>query len=81
MEAKSEKFQRLAEARVSKAISMLRSISKLSNRSHYEYSEEDVRRIFQFLRKELEHSKATFDVALTRDATKGFQLREGDDGK
>ena len=40
---KKEKFKKLAERRVNKAISMLRLISNLSNRSLYEFSDGDVK--------------------------------------
>ena len=43
MADKREKFVKLAEARVSKALKELQLIGNLSNRSAYEYSEEDVK--------------------------------------
>lgn len=81
METKSDRFQRLAEARVTKAISMLRSISKLSNRSHYEYSPEDVQQIFQAIKRETESAKAAFDIGLKRDGDSGFHLGGKENGK
>ena len=38
---------------VNNAITNIRSIGKLTNKSRYEYSESDVRRIYLFSRKKL----------------------------
>ena len=61
MESKSEKFQRLAEARTTKAITALRSLGKLSNRSHYDYDQEQIKLIFSTLKKELDDSRSQFE--------------------
>ncbi len=76
MEAKSDRFKRLAEARVNKALACLRSIGKLSNRGHYEYGEDEVRKIFQTLKKELEESKGEFDKAIARERKSNFRLKD-----
>lgn len=61
METKRDKFVRLAEARTNKAIDMIRLISNLSNKNNYEYSEEDVQKIFSTIEKELKNAKAKFN--------------------
>lgn len=76
VEAKSERFRRLAEARVNKALGCLRSIGKLSNKGHYEYSEEEVRKIFQTLKRELDDSKSEFDKAIARGNKNNFKLKD-----
>jgi hypothetical protein len=76
VEAKSDRFTRLAEARVNKAIACLRSIGKLSNRGHYEYSEEEIRKIFQSLRKELDDARSEFEIALARESKNNFRLKD-----
>ena len=76
MEAKSDRFKRLAEARVNKALACLRSIGKLSNRGHYDYGEEEVRKIFQTLKRELDDSKSEFDKALARESKNNFRLND-----
>ncbi len=76
VEAKSDKFKRLAEARVNKAIACLRSIGKLSNRGHYEYSEEEIRKIFQSLKKELEDARSEFEIAIARESKNNFRLKD-----
>ncbi len=57
---KRQKFVSLAEARVSRALQAIRVIGNLSNRSTYEYTDEDVRRIVKALSAELESVQARF---------------------
>ena len=47
MRDKRKKFVELAEARVNRTVKDIRLIGNLSNRGSYEYSEKDVREIFQ----------------------------------
>ncbi len=54
------KFIELANKRVNRAIRDMRLIGNLSNRSAYDYAEEDVRKILRALQKELETVKARF---------------------
>ena len=46
MENKKERFIRIAENRTNKIIDMLNLLGNCSNKSNYDYSEEDVKRIF-----------------------------------
>lgn len=58
---KRAKFIELANNRVNRAIKEIRLISNLANRSAYEYSEEDSRKIARAIQKELDLMKARFD--------------------
>ncbi len=60
MRDKRGKFKSLAESRVNRAIKDIRLIGNLSNRSAYAYSEDDVRKIFRALQKELDAAKNRF---------------------
>lgn len=60
MRDKRKKFVQLAEARVTRAIVQLRLVGNLSNRSAYEFSEDDVRKIFAALQRELNTAKSRF---------------------
>lgn len=60
MRDKRGKFKSLAESRVNRAIKDIRLIGNLSNRSAYAYSEDDVRKIFRALQKELDTAKNRF---------------------
>lgn len=55
---KRKKFVELAERRTVNAIRAIRVISKLGNRSAYEYDEADVRKIVAALTKEIDSLKA-----------------------
>jgi hypothetical protein len=58
--AKRDKFVELAVKRVTRAMKDMRLIGNLSNRSAYEYNEEDVKKIVRALQKELDGIKARF---------------------
>jgi hypothetical protein len=55
-----ERFVTLAEARTSKALSSIRLIGNLSNRSNYQYTEQDVNRIVRALNQEIADLKRRF---------------------
>lgn len=60
IETKHEKFVRLVEARTNKAAEMIRLIGNCANKGSYDYSEEDVKKIFTYLEKELKNARAKF---------------------
>lgn len=60
METKKEKFVRVAESRTNKIISMIRLLGNCSNRAAYEYSEKDIKKIFNAIEAELKAAKGKF---------------------
>lgn len=60
MRDKRKKFVQLAEARVNRAIKDIRLVGNLSNRAAYAYTEEDAKKIFRVLLKEIETARARF---------------------
>lgn len=72
---KRDNFVRLAEARVTRAIDAMRVIGNLSNRSNYEYNEEDVKTIINTLQTELTALKAQFKTRPGMSA-QGFRLKK-----
>ena len=70
---KRAKFVELAENRVNRAIKDLRLIGNLSNRSAYEFTEDDVRKIFRVLQRELDGAKKRFSSGGKSDAD-GFRI-------
>lgn len=58
-----EKFVRLANARVNRAIEAIRLVGNLSNRSNYAYLQEDVDKIFRSLSAELKICRQRFDYS------------------
>lgn len=59
-ETKRERFVRLAEARTNKILEMLRLLGNCSSRSNYDYTDEDIKKIFGALEKELKNTKNRF---------------------
>lgn len=60
MKDKRESFVRLAEARMNRALKDIRLIGNLSNKSAYSYTEEDVKKMFRALQREIESSRSKF---------------------
>lgn len=57
MENKKENFKRISENRVSKILVLLFQLTNLSNSSYYEYTDEDIEKIFAAIEKETKKSK------------------------
>ncbi|MGI6359452.1 MAG: hypothetical protein ACOX02_00200 [Acholeplasmatales bacterium] len=60
-ETKRQKFQRLAEARTNRIIEQLDILGNLSNRSNYEYTKEEVNKIFRTIERALKRVERQFD--------------------
>jgi len=59
-ESKREKFVRLAENRTNKVLEMIRLIGNLSNKTVYDYSPQDVEKIFKAIETETALAKKQF---------------------
>jgi hypothetical protein len=62
MESRNSRFKRLANSRVNNALKQIELIGNLSNKSMYEYSESEIKAIFQELDNALKVSKSRFVV-------------------
>lgn len=74
MRDKRSRFVGLGQARVTKATQMLRLIGNLANPNNYEYSEDDVQKIFSALDAEMKLLKAKFHTAMSKKAKDEFKL-------
>lgn len=72
MESKRDRFVRIAESRTNRIIDQLTLLGNCSNRHNYEYTEEDVRKIFSAIEKELRTVKSKF--AVSNDSSRRFTL-------
>lgn len=54
------KFRRLAESRVNRALNDIRLIGNLSNRNNYDYTNEEIDKIFRAIDSELKQVRARF---------------------
>lgn len=59
-ETKRERFVRIAEARTNKILEMMRLLGNCSSTNNYEYTDEDIRKIFGALERELKNTKNKF---------------------
>ena len=72
-ETKRDKFIRIAESRTNKIIDMIRLLGNCANKGNYEYSEEDIKKIFSAIEVELKAAKIKFTETDLGD--KKFTLR------
>ena len=59
-ETKRQRFVRLAEARTNKILEMMRLLGNCSSKANYDYTEEDIKKIFTALERELKNTKNRF---------------------
>lgn len=74
-ESKAEKFVRLGEYRVNKAIEAIGRIENLSNRSSYEYTEEQVEAMFSMMEKRLAEVKSRFAPKQVKGSSFSFEKK------
>lgn len=60
MRDKKAKFVELANARVNRAIKDIRLVGNLANKSSYEYTDEDAKKIVRALQREIDALKGRF---------------------
>ena len=73
-ETKREKFVRLAEARTNKIIDMLKLLGNCSNTSAYDYTQQNVDKIFSAIEAEVREAKKKFSKSETQKSTR-FTLK------
>jgi len=71
-ESKQQRFVRLAEARTNRIISTLRLLGNCSSPAAYEYSKEDVNKIFRAIEDAVADARRRFDKKAA--GTKLFSL-------
>ena len=69
-ETKREKFVRLAEARTNKIIDMLQLLGNCSNSSAYDYTQDDVDKIFSAIEAEVREAKRKFNKKETHKSSR-----------
>jgi len=60
MDKRRENFKRLAVSRTNEVLRRLKILGNCANRSHYDYTEEEVVRIFSEIDKRVKETKAKF---------------------
>ena len=74
-ETKRERFVRLAEARTNKIIDMIQLLGNCSNSNVYDYTTEDIDKIFSAIEAELKEARKKFVKTETKKTSK-FVLEE-----
>lgn len=69
-ETKRDKFVRLAEARTNKIIDMLQLLGNCSNTSVYDYTQQDVEKIFGAIENELKEAKKKFNKVESKKSSR-----------
>jgi len=70
MSIKRQRFEKVAEKRVNNIIHYLELLSNCSNTYNYEYTKEDVDKIFRAITKKINYSKSVFADNLNKDKFK-----------
>ena len=71
VQEKRERFKRLASSRTNEILNKLKVLGNCSNRSAYEYSEDEVNKIYTALEKAIKESRSRFYYPGEK---KGFKL-------
>ena len=71
IEDKKQRFKRLAAARTNDILNKLRVLSNCANRSAYEYSDEEINKIFSAIERATKESRSKFYFPKHKD---GFKL-------
>ena len=57
---KRDNFKRLASQRTSAVLKRLKILGHCANRQYYEYSEEDIKKIFSAIERQLQEARSRF---------------------
>jgi len=66
-ETKRERFKRLATLRTNTVLRRLKVLGNCANRSVYEYTEDDINKIFSEIDKHMKDAKAKFHFPKNKD--------------
>ena len=59
-ETKKDKFIRVAESRTNKILAMIRLLGNCSSKAVYDYTEQDIKKIFTAIEAEIRNAKEKF---------------------
>jgi len=68
-EQKKAKFKRLASMRTRNVLKKLDVLGNCANRAAYDYSQEDIKKIFSEIDKHVKHTKAKFHFSKDKEFT------------
>ncbi len=62
MENRRERFQRVASKRINEIIDKIRILWNCANKSAYEYTEDDINKIFRAINEQLKDTRSRFTI-------------------
>lgn len=65
-ETKKEKFRRIAASRTQVVLDRIRILGNCANTYIYEYGEDDIKKIFAAIEKELKNTRSKFETRIER---------------
>ena len=65
--SKRERFKKLAEYRTNLVLSRLKVLGNCANRSAYEYSEDEIRKIFSVIERAVKDTRSKFTFSHKRE--------------
>ena len=68
------RFEKVAARRTQKILEYLDSLANCSNKSNYEYSDEDVRKMFSVLKDKMKNTEAAFGHAISKNEKNEFKF-------
>lgn len=69
-----ERFEKVASKRVQNIIDYLDLLSNCSNKNNYEYTEEDIRKMFSAIKEKLKNTEGSFGTAINRSEKNKFKF-------
>lgn len=69
-----ERFENVAARRTQKILDLLDILGNCSNKSNYEYSDDDIRKMFLAIENKTKNIKATFGNAINREEKNKFKF-------
>ena len=79
MNAKEERFLRLAESRMNELIDKFRLVGNLADKRNYSYSDEQAKQIVKALEEEIRTLKAKFSSIEQKEKSFSFKLDKNND--
>jgi len=69
-----ERFENVAARRTQKILEFLDSLANCANKSNYEYTEDDIRKMFTAIREKLKNTETAFGNAINRSGVNKFKF-------
>lgn len=69
-----ERFEKVAARRTQKILDFLDNLANCSNKTNYEYTDEDVRKMFSAIKEKMKNTEAAFGNAINRSEKNKFKF-------